>query len=69
VLAAHLGKGDHGVAASTWESVLSFDFWHRLVREHKLARAAARRQVVQLLLAAAGPATAAPTTPRPAKRK
>ncbi|MEJ6023542.1 TetR/AcrR family transcriptional regulator [Ramlibacter sp. PS4R-6] len=69
LLAAHLGAGDHREAAATWETLLSFDFWHRLVREHKLARTAARRQVVQLLLAAAGPLPAASPSPRPKHRK
>ena len=68
LLQLHLGDGGHREAAATWESLLSFDFWHRLVREHKLSRIAARRQVVQLLLAAAGPVPAAPSPSRP-KRK
>lgn len=69
LLGGHLGDGDHREAASVWESLLSFDFWHRLVREHKLARNTARRRVVQLLLAAAGPSPAAVQPTRPSKRK
>jgi AcrR family transcriptional regulator len=69
LLKSHLGDGDHREVSATWESLLSFDFWHRLVREHKLARNPVRRQVVHLLLAAAGPAPAASQPPRPTKRK
>jgi len=69
LLAAHLGPGDRREAAATWESLLSFDFWHRMVRGHKLARTSARRQVVQLLLAATGPGAAASTPKRPTQRK
>lgn len=69
LLQLHLGDGDHREAAATWECLLAFDFWHRLVRDHKLARAAARRQIVQLLLAAAGPRPAAPPPKRPNPRK
>jgi AcrR family transcriptional regulator len=54
--------------AATWETILSFDVWQRLVREHKLARAATRRRQTQLLLAAAGPQRAASPRSRP-KRK
>jgi AcrR family transcriptional regulator len=69
LLSTHLGEGDHRETAAVWESLLSFAFWHRLVREHKVSRPAARSRIVRLLLAAAGPAPAATTTPRPAKRK
>jgi AcrR family transcriptional regulator len=62
----------HGVAgedaAALWETLLSFDTWHRLVREHKLSRAAARRHQLQLLLAALGPQPAARPTPRPRRK-
>lgn len=53
--------GRHGVrsgrreAVAAWESLLSFDLWHRLVRAHGLPRAAARRVLVRCLLAAVGP--------------
>jgi AcrR family transcriptional regulator len=62
----------HGVAgedsAALWETLLSFDTWHRLVREHKLSRSAARRHQVQLLLAALGPQPAAHPSPRPRRK-
>ena len=68
LLALHAGDGDHREAAAVWESLLSFDFWHRLAREHKLPRAAVRQTLHHLLLAAAGPRPAA-TPARPAPRK
>lgn len=55
-------------AAALWETLLSFDTWHRLVREHKLSRSAARRHQFQLLLAAVGPQAAASPSPRPRRR-
>jgi AcrR family transcriptional regulator len=60
VLAQQLGTGDHSELAAVWESLLDFELWHRLVRQHKLARAAVRRTLVQLLLAVAGPQRATP---------
>lgn len=59
VLARHLGPGDHRERAAAWEALLHFEFWQRLVRDHGLSRAAARRIQVHLLLAAAGPQPAA----------
>lgn len=67
--AAILGR--HGLAddaadrAALWESLLHFELWHRLVREHKLSRAEVRRTLHQLLLAVVGPLPAAPPTERP----
>ena len=52
----------HGVrrglreAVAAWESMLCFDFWHRLVHGHRLSRRAARRVLVQGLLALVEPA-------------
>lgn len=66
VLARHGAAGED--AAALWETLLSFDTWHRLVREHKLSRSTARRHQVQLLLAVVGPLPAASSRPRP-KRK
>lgn len=53
---------------AAWESVLSFDLWHRLVREHGLGRAAARRILVQWLLAVVGPMPAPSPTQGPRRR-
>jgi len=66
LLRKHLGAGDHREAVATCESVLSFDFWYRLVREHGLSRPAAHRAIVRCLAAATGDgATAArPSPPR-----
>jgi AcrR family transcriptional regulator len=68
VLARQLGAGEHHELAAVWESLLNFELWHRLVREHKLSRAAARRTLVQLLLAVAGPQRAPPPSPRPTRK-
>jgi AcrR family transcriptional regulator len=60
LLAQHLGKKVRREMVAGWESVLSFDLWHRLVRSHGLPRPAARRVLVQCLLAVIGPAPASP---------
>jgi len=62
LLAHHLGKGVRREMVAGWESVLSFDLWHRLVRSHGLPRPAARRVLVQFLLAVIEPAPTSPTT-------
>lgn len=59
LLQRHLGPGEHGEAAAAWESLLCFDLWHRLAREHKLSRKAVRKTLLQLLLAVTGPQPAA----------
>ena len=53
LLERHLGPGERRDMIAGWESLLSFDLWHRLVRGHRLPRPAARRVLVQLLLALA----------------
>lgn len=68
VLARQLGTGEHRELAAVWESLLDFELWHRLVREHKLSRAAVRRILVRLLLAACGPQRATPPSPRPTRK-
>ena len=55
VLRRHVGPGDHREAVAGWESTLSFDFWHRLARGHRLSRPRVRRIVVRSLLAIAPP--------------
>ncbi len=55
VLKRHLGPGEHREAVAGWESALSFDFWHRLSRGHRLPRAAVRRVIAHSLLAIARP--------------
>ena len=62
LLAHHLGKRVRREMIAGWESVLSFDLWHRLVRSHGLPRPAARRVLVQFLLAVIEPAPTSPTT-------
>ena len=63
LLANHKVRGARRELVAAWESVLSFDLWHRLVREHQLPRSAVRRILVQCLLAVAGPALASSSTP------
>lgn len=63
ILSRHLGPGEHREAAAAWESAVSFDPWHRMVRGHELPRPAVRRLLVQMLLAVAGPRPAASSTP------
>jgi AcrR family transcriptional regulator len=67
VLERHRVGGDRRELAAVWESLLNFELWHRLVRAHELPRAAVRRRLIHLLLAAAGPQPATPS--RPAQRK
>lgn len=55
VLRTHLGSGEHREAVAGWESVLSFDFWHRLARAHGLSRPAVHRVMVGCLQELAGP--------------
>ena len=55
VMKVHLGPGDHREVVAGWESVLSFDFWYRLTRGHRLSRPAVRRVIVQSLNAIARP--------------
>jgi AcrR family transcriptional regulator len=64
----HAPRADAKAVAATWESLLSFDFWHRLVRTHGWTRTAARAQQHHLLLAAAGPQPAASPSSRPKTR-
>lgn len=54
LLSQHRVRGQ-AVYAAVWESILSFDFWHRLVRQHGLPRARARIILKDLLMAALGP--------------
>jgi len=69
LLERQLGAGDHREVAAAWETLLSFDPWHRMVLEHGLPRPAVRRQLVQMLLAVAGPQPAARPHSRPRSRK
>lgn len=68
LLAHYLGPGGRREMVAGWESVLSFDMWHRLVRGHQLPRHAARRVLVQCLLAVVGPTPASPSTPSPRRK-
>lgn len=65
LLAQHLGPEVPEDVAAAWESILHFDFWHRLVSGHSLSRDAARALQIRLLLAAVGPQPAITDTPGP----
>jgi len=68
ILARHgLNDAAPGLAA-VWESLLHFELWHRLAREHKLSRADVRRTLHHLLLAVAGPLPATQPTERPTRK-
>lgn len=69
VLSRHVEPPRVAELAAVWESLLHFDMWHRLVRVHKLGRAQARRTLLHVLLAVAGPQPAASPDPRPTPRK
>jgi AcrR family transcriptional regulator len=62
VLRRHLGPGEHREIVAAWESALSFDFWHRLARGHRLSRSAVRRVIVQCLRALAATQPPSATT-------
>jgi hypothetical protein len=65
-LLSHHRKGSQTGHAAAWESLLSFDLWQRLVRQHALPRARVRALLTHLLLSAFGPesATTEPLGPR-----
>ena len=69
VLRHHLGPGDHREAVAGWESTLSFDYWHRLARGHRLARPRVRRIVVRSLLAIASPQPDVEIHPTPRRKR
>ena len=69
LLERHLGPGEHREAVAGWEATLSFDFWHRLARGHRLSRPAVRRVIVQCLRALAGPPRASETRSTPRRKR
>jgi AcrR family transcriptional regulator len=68
VLACHKVPGARRELVAAWETVLSFDTWHRLTREHQLPRSAVRRILLQCLLAIIGPSPAPSSTTRPRRK-
>ncbi len=62
LLAQYLGKGMRREMVAGWESILSFDLWHRRVRSHGLPMPAARHVLLQSLLAVIEPTPAFPLT-------
>ena len=61
-------KGRQPAHAAAWESLLSFDLWQRLVRQHGLPRARVRALLIDLLLSALGPESATSSPPGPRRR-
>jgi AcrR family transcriptional regulator len=69
VLKRHLGPGEHREVVAAWESMLSFDFWHRLARAHRLSRPVVRRVIVHGLQAIAAAQDASHTKPNPRRKR
>ena len=69
VLKRHLGPGEHREVVAGWESALSFDFWHRLARGHRLSRPAVRRVIVQCLRSIAEPPGVSETKSRSRRKR
>lgn len=68
LLSRHRVAGNPRELAAIWETLLHFDAWHGLVREHKLPRTAVRSIQLHLLLAAVGPQPAVTAHPRPRRK-
>lgn len=68
LLSRHRVAGNPRELAAVWETLLYFDAWYSLAREHKLPRTAVRSIQLHLLLAAAGPQPAVTDHPRPRRR-
>lgn len=60
--------GQQTACAAVWESILSFDFWNRLVRQHGMSRARVRKILKNLLMAAIGPGLSTSTQPGPRRK-
>jgi AcrR family transcriptional regulator len=69
LLHRHGASGSHAQIAAVWESLLHFDFWHRLKRDHKLSRAAIRACQLHQMLAALGPQPGMHSSQRPRSSK
>jgi AcrR family transcriptional regulator len=68
LLSKHSAPGDPHQLAAVWETLLGFDVWHRMVREHRLPRTKVRALLLQLLLAVVGPQPAVTAHPRPRRK-
>lgn len=68
LLSKHPVSADPHELAPVWETLLGFDVWHRMVREHKLPRTKVRAILLQLLLAVVGPQPAVTVHPRPRRK-
>lgn len=61
-------KGPQAAYATAWESLLSFDLWQRLVRQHELPHERVRELLALLLLSALGLASATVIPPGPRRQ-
>jgi hypothetical protein len=68
LLVNHNVQGRHRELAAAWESMLSFDVWHRMVRQHQLPIQAVRRIIIQCLLAIVGATPISLSTPSPRRK-
>ncbi len=68
LLVNHNVQGRHRELAAAWESMLSFDVWHRMVRQHQLPIQAVRRIIIQCLLAIVGSTPISSFTPSPRRK-
>jgi len=66
---SHHREGRQAAYAAAWESLLAFDLWQRLVRQHGLPRARVRALLTNLLLSALGPESATSIQPGPRRRR
>lgn len=60
--------GRQAACVAVWESILSFDLWQRLVRQHELPRARVRKILKNLLMAALGPGLSTSIQPGPRRK-
>ena len=63
-----LGPGKRSKLIAGCETVLSFDFWHRLVRGHGLPRSQARQIMIQSLQSIIGPLPELHSTSKPRRK-
>ena len=68
VLTHFLGPAKRHKVAAGCETVLCFDFWHRLVRGHQLSRRATRQIMFQSLQAIIAPQPTSKSTSKPRRK-
>ena len=68
IMKRFLGSGKRSKLIAGCETVLSFDFWHRLVRGHGLPRSQARQIIIQSLQSIIGPLPEPHSTSKPRRK-